>query len=493
MRTRGCLLVAVLALLPLPAAAGQPSRGEATGRGRRLRVVVTVGGRGTDWQNWANRQAARFADALGRREHITVTSLADMVTQLQALVATPDPRGRSGNCIETLSLWAHGYAGGLSLGRDALTLEILKGREHLAAEWDPALAPPRWRIRHVQAGEAVRRRDLLASLRPYLLADGEARARINLEACAVGLGRRGRSFILNLADLLGAEVFCVTGEHLGVRRFGASLLVRPGDSGRPWPAGVLVEDPHADDPRAYYGPESLGLRQQILDYELRRQDQRAGIVLRVGAWRSEAALPGFFGSGYLISAAGVREETAVHYLPIIPGEAVYAVEIRHPAAAALASAVPVDIVHADGTTRVIVNETQGGGGWKRLGEFRFIAGQWTSGAVIVRATDSAAQVVADAVRFITPNEASEVYAANREAIEAAVAHASASGADAEAERERILGTWRGLDPTDAAYGKLERERVREDRTSAVSLAWRSGWLGRFTRRCRAKRAAEGVP
>ncbi len=448
--------------------------------GPGLRVVATVSGRGTDWQNALNRLAARVADALGRSEHISVHGLADLVRQVEALTGR-DGRGgaeahgarpgRGSDGVHTLSLWAHGHLGRVSLGRDALGLALLRGAPHLAWEWDTTVPPGCWRVRYLSRETLAERLALLDRLAACLCARGSRPPRVNLEACSVALGDQGRAFLSALASRLDAEVFGVTGEHLGIIRFGRE--VKCGDSAHLSTAPA----PKTRDPA-----RAFAFYQQLLDYEPARKDKRAGVVLRVGAWRTARAREGFFGTNYLVAAGADKAEAAVHYRPLIPVAGRYAVELRHPVGDDLAGRVPVTIRHARGATEVRVDQTRGGGAWKRLGVFRFAAGMWATASIVIRARATRAPVVADAVRLVNELEETEVYQANRQAIEAEIASRGLTGPDARQVRERLVGTARGYDPTHPDAGKLEAVHLRENRACAASQAWRSGELDRFSRR-----------
>src|SRR5690606_23913806 len=80
-----------------------------------------------------------------------------------------------------------------------------------------------------------------------------------------------------------------------------------------------------------------------------------------------------------------------------PEPGAYEVFLMWPAAFNRATAVPVDIVSAIGTTTVLVNQRERGGQWVSLGAYPFDAG--ASGSVRIRTDGTSEYVVADAVRF----------------------------------------------------------------------------------------------
>jgi hypothetical protein len=173
---------------------------------RKIKIVVTVRTK-PDWQSKVMRGAARWLDAWGAREHVSIEGLDEMVDKVKAEVGTPDRTGQNGNCISHLSIYSHGYVGSVQIynpdkfpGALQISLETLHGRK---------------------PGKAK-----LAELKDYMWTDGW----LNLEACSVALGKRGMSFLGNLADLLDVKVFAITGEHLGIKRFGEQRVVSPGDN-----------------------------------------------------------------------------------------------------------------------------------------------------------------------------------------------------------------------------------------------------------------------
>ena len=62
------------------------------------------------------------------------------------------------------------------------------------------------------------------------------------------------------------------------------------------------------------------------------------------------------------------------------------------------AAVPVDITHAGGTTRVYANQQQNHASWVLLGTYSFNAG--TAGNVLISNEGTTGYVIVDAVRFV---------------------------------------------------------------------------------------------
>lgn len=462
----GALCAAVMAL----GGCGGPYADRSAPDGETL--IVTVHGEATDWQNGLNRFAARIADGAGLAEHAPLESVEDMIVRAEQ-------SAKAGRPVGTLKIWSHGYLGAVHFGRDVLSLETLKGVEHLAVEYDTEAIPPRFRLRLVTESEATRRRDRLAELAESLNRSGGALPRVYLEVCSLGLGRRGRSFVLNLADLLQADVACVSGEHLGIRRFGEWVTARPGESGTPWPVTLVPAEAASDDPRAYYGLESFALRQRTADYEPQLLDKYPATVLRVGEWTVRTGMEGAYGSNCLDDGNTGKGGKEVRYLFVIPNPARLAVRVHVPPAENAAARAPVTIHHAGGITRKTIDQRNAG--WHQLGVYRFEAGLYDSAMVVLKNAGTDGHVLADAVRLVTPLDETDVYRANRRAIDTLAADASDDPAEQARMRRRLAGNMVGLDPTDPEYGRLGLEPPVEDRRTAASKAWRSGVLDRFSR------------
>ncbi|MCC7375468.1 MAG: hypothetical protein IT581_12505 [Verrucomicrobiales bacterium] len=80
----------------------------------------------------------------------------------------------------------------------------------------------------------------------------------------------------------------------------------------------------------------------------------------------------------------------------IPGS--YEVWIRYPSGPDRASNVPIDVVHATGTTTYTVNQRLNGGTWIKLGVHSFRTGN--AGKVVIRTTGTDGLVCADAVKWV---------------------------------------------------------------------------------------------
>lgn len=126
-------------------------------------------------------------------------------------------------------------------------------------------------------------------------------------------------------------------------------------------------------------------------------------VAITGSWTTSnsTAAPGFYGANYLHDGNAGKGSKSVRFTPNLPGGGIYEVYLRWTAYSNRASNVPIDIVHANGTDYVQVDQRANGGQWILLGNYSFDAG--TGGSVLVSNTGTNGYVVADAVRFVWLN------------------------------------------------------------------------------------------
>jgi len=106
------------------------------------------------------------------------------------------------------------------------------------------------------------------------------------------------------------------------------------------------------------------------------------------------AATNFFGSNSLYSC-GTAQDT-YRWTPSIPTSGTYNVYVWWTAHANRSTAVPISVVHANGTTTTSFNQQVGGGQWVLHGQYTFNAG--TGGYVQVSAANG--QAAADAVRWV---------------------------------------------------------------------------------------------
>jgi hypothetical protein len=122
-------------------------------------------------------------------------------------------------------------------------------------------------------------------------------------------------------------------------------------------------------------------------------------VAQVGSW-SVGANPGYWGTSYLTDQSTGKGTKYVRYTPKLPFGGAYDVYGWWVMAGNRPTNVPYDIVHANGTNTILVNQQVNGSQWVFLMRTNFVAGQ--GGGVIIRNGGTAAGtfVIADAVRFM---------------------------------------------------------------------------------------------
>lgn len=118
----------------------------------------------------------------------------------------------------------------------------------------------------------------------------------------------------------------------------------------------------------------------------------------IGEWNTATTAGGYYGGGYKTDLnTGSTGGKSARYTPTLIGGN-YEVYLRWTSGSNRASNLPVDIVHADGTTTVTVNQRNNNGVWMLLGTFPFAPG--TGGSVVLRNDGTNGFVIADAVRFV---------------------------------------------------------------------------------------------
>ena len=118
-----------------------------------------------------------------------------------------------------------------------------------------------------------------------------------------------------------------------------------------------------------------------------------------GGWSFGANAGGWNGD-YLLDGAANKGLRWVSYTPTLPTNGTYEVYAWWVEASNRATNTPYDILHAAGTTRVLVNQKVASGGWFKLLTTNFNAG--TSGQVIIRNDNTLAGTycIADGIRFL---------------------------------------------------------------------------------------------
>ena len=122
----------------------------------------------------------------------------------------------------------------------------------------------------------------------------------------------------------------------------------------------------------------------------------------VGQWQYSTHTPPYVGLGYLHDQNAGKGEKSVTFTPDLPRAGRYEVRLAHCYNIRRASNAPVTIHHADGETKLRVNQQEEpphGRLWRTLGTFRFAAG--TNGWVRLSNEGTEGKyVIADAVQFL---------------------------------------------------------------------------------------------
>ena len=164
--------------------------------------------------------------------------------------------------------------------------------------------------------------------------------------------------------------------------------------------------------------EKLLADKQVLDFESPPVVDRAavtkqdlgGIVIDdneaelTGFGTEGSTTPGYVGQGYHHDGDAGKGQQKARFVPEIKQAGKYQVGITYGAHGNRATNVPVIVHHADGETKVIVNQRKAAGekGLFALGEFRFEAGK--SGWVEIRNDGTDGHVIIDAVRWSAPTK-----------------------------------------------------------------------------------------
>jgi hypothetical protein len=126
-------------------------------------------------------------------------------------------------------------------------------------------------------------------------------------------------------------------------------------------------------------------------------DEKANLT---GSWVNSASVSGYHGNGYLSDDNTGQGTKSARFTPNLPRSTEYQVQILWTSHTNRASNVPVKIIHKNGVATATLNQKSGGGSWHTLGSFAFNAG--TAGSVLVETTAANGYVIADAVRWLDP-------------------------------------------------------------------------------------------
>jgi len=122
---------------------------------------------------------------------------------------------------------------------------------------------------------------------------------------------------------------------------------------------------------------------------------------KVGQWTESRYSPNFIGKGYIHDERTGKGEKSVTFTPKLPRAGKYEVRLAYAGGGGRDSAVPVLIRHAEGETRVKVDQSTVppiDKLFKSLGTFQFEAGE--AGSVTISTEGTTGYVLADAVQFI---------------------------------------------------------------------------------------------
>ena len=173
-------------------------------------------------------------------------------------------------------------------------------------------------------------------------------------------------------------------------------------------AAALAIDDNAPSQQLNYAKLSAQLRadKQLLSWAATSSSTN-GIILdqsgpgtaTSGGWTA-GSNPGGWNVDYWHDGATGKGTKWVSYTPTLPTNGTYEVYLWWVESSNRATNTPVDVIHAAGTNRVLVNQKLTSGGWFKIMTTNFNAG--SSGRVIIRNDNTAAGTycVADGVRFL---------------------------------------------------------------------------------------------
>ena len=123
----------------------------------------------------------------------------------------------------------------------------------------------------------------------------------------------------------------------------------------------------------------------------------------VGEWQYSTHTPPYVGLGYLHDMKAGKGSKSVTFTPMLPKAGWYEVRLAHCYNVRRSTKTPVTLHHADGDTKVIINQQQEpehGRLFRTLGTFRFEAGRAGWVRVSNEGTEADKVVIADAVQFL---------------------------------------------------------------------------------------------
>ncbi len=121
-------------------------------------------------------------------------------------------------------------------------------------------------------------------------------------------------------------------------------------------------------------------------------------VAFTGEWQTGTTSNTYYGPNYHHDGNAEKGAKSARFIPDFPAGATYSVYVRWPAGANRANNVPIDVIHASGTTTKSFNQRVSDGVWVLHGTYAFSAG--TGGSLLIRTNGTNGFVIADAVRFV---------------------------------------------------------------------------------------------
>ncbi len=172
-------------------------------------------------------------------------------------------------------------------------------------------------------------------------------------------------------------------------------------------AGKLLLKPHPAAVPNTHAPGEVD-RPELVPFIVADLAKLPGIVVDetaatlVGQWQYSTHTPPYVGLGYLHDQKEGKGEKSVTFTPDLPRAGRYEVRLAHCYNIRRATNAPVTLRHADGETKLRVNQQEEpphGRLWRTLGIFRFAAG--TNGWVRLSNEGTGGKyVIADAVQFL---------------------------------------------------------------------------------------------
>lgn len=123
----------------------------------------------------------------------------------------------------------------------------------------------------------------------------------------------------------------------------------------------------------------------------------------VGDWQYSTHTPPYVGLGYLHDMKAGKGTKSVTFTPTLPASGWYEVRLSHCYNIRRSTQTPVTIHHADGDTKVVINQQQEPEHarlFRTLGTYRFEAGRAGWVRVSNEGTEPDKVVIADAVQFL---------------------------------------------------------------------------------------------